>query len=258
MNDENRNDELVKKETTTLTTRQSFKLPESIDDFGIEDLKLSNLLICQAQSNKAIDAGIQPGMIYDSITLEGYSKLEIIMFYKFDTRILFGEDVGDPVRCYSPDAKHPSAPIPIHDNCVHCPEHIRSIEVIKEKGGNKYGDCNRTFNFACIPLNAEAGSEQDFPFLVPMQRSNAVVAKNLINIAFRKRQELFITSRILSTIEIKGDKGRYYNYLTKDSGNIDEQNIERARYWLSFLKEMQKAQRLIIDFEGEPKEDVPF
>ena len=68
--EENGNGSIVKSDNENkMINKVNFQLPESISDFGIEDLKLSTVFICQDQSNKARDKGIVPGSLYDSITL---------------------------------------------------------------------------------------------------------------------------------------------------------------------------------------------
>ena len=247
--------EIEKKDNnaTAIQTKRSFELPESISDFGIEDLRLSTIFICQDQSNKARDKEIKPGSLYDSITFEEFVKIPVIFIYSFTTRILYGDSVGDPLKCYSQDGKIPSHSSPIHPNCVSCPENIKPADKI-EKGKSKYGKCNRTFNFACIPPKLEAGDERDFPFIVPFQRTNAQTAKNLINLVFRKRQELYTLTREIETIETRNDKGRFYTLQVNEGEKINDSDFERSKYWLAFIKAMVKAQKLIIDSssnEGE-------
>jgi hypothetical protein len=254
MNDEKKENnvetDLANAAKNEITKPLSFDLPESIEDFDLQDLRLSNIFICQDQSNKARDEGVQPGMLYDNLTLEGYESLNCIMFYSFTTRILYGANVGDSLVCYSQDGKVPSAPSPIHDNCVSCPENIKPADKI-EKGKSRYGNCNRTFNFACILSGQEVGSEKDFPFLISMQRTNAPIAKNLINIVFRKRQELYDIERTITTKQTENDQGRFYTFQVTDLESISDEDKERCRYWLAFMKAMLKAQKLIIDYEGE-------
>lgn len=262
--DEEKKDGLVKKENTSLSVKASLDLPESIADFGVEDLRLSSMFICQDQSNKARDAGIKPGNFYDTMTFEEVKELDAILIYCFTTRILYGDDIGDPLKCYSQDGKIPSAPNPVNDNCVTCKENIRPSGEIN-KGESRYGKCNRTFNFACIAPNVELGGEKDFPFIIPMQRSNAIIAKNIINLAFRKRQELYSVVRQFRTKEVKGEKGRFYSIDFSETGKSESDDIERSKYWLKFIKQMIHSQKLIVTGNEEEKNvtpgkdgDIPF
>jgi hypothetical protein len=262
MEDEKKN-EIVKKEETKLA-KPTLDLPESIADFGVEDLRLSSMFICQDQSNKARDIGIKPGNFYDNVTMEEHKELDTILVYCFTTRILYGDDIGDPLKCYSQDGKIPSAPNPVNSNCITCEENIKPNDKIK-KGESRYGKCNRTFNFACILPNVELGSEKDFPFILPMQRSNATTAKNIINLAFRKRQELYAVTRQFRTKETKGERGRYYSLDFIEIGKTENDDIERAKYWLKFIKQMIMAQKLIVTGDLVEKDvtpgkdgDIPF
>jgi hypothetical protein len=233
----------------------SFQVPESIDDIDIQDIRLSNLFICQDQS-KARDKDVQPGMLYDNQTFESYPSLKVIMFFKFNSRILYGAKPGDPVRCFSSDGKIPSMHPSINPDCISCHENIRQAHTIK-KGESKYGACNRTFNFGCILPNVEEGSEKDFPFLISMQRMNMPTAKKIVNMLFRKRQELFFIERQIETEQITNDKGRFYIFKITDLEAVSENDIHRSKYWLQFLKEMMKAQRLIINYDDEEKNITP-
>jgi hypothetical protein len=266
MSDEEKKDttEIEKKKDTALVKPNDFKLPESIDGLDPQDLRLSNLFICQDQSNKARDKGVGPGMLYDNQTFDAFEKLEVIMFYKFDSRILYGLDPGDPIRCFSPNGKTPEMSPSIHNDCITCQENIKSSDKL-QPGQSKYGDCNRTFNFACIKPNITEGSEEDFAFLISMQRMNMPLGKQIINMLMRRRQELFMINRLIQTEQVSNEKGRWYKFKITDSAPTNQDDIERAKYWLQFLKAMQKAQKLIIDIQVNeeeknitPNEDIPF
>lgn len=256
MEDEKKDGLVKPNNETSLAKNTTLDLPESIADFGVEDLRLSSMFICQDQSNKARDIGIKPGYFYDNITMEEHKELDVILVYCFTTRILYGDNIGDALKCYSQDGKIPSAPNPINDNCITCKENIKPSNEIK-KGESKYGKCNRTFNFACIIPSIEIGSEKDFPFIIPMQRSNAAIAKNIINISFRKRQELFSVVRQFRTKETKGERGRYYSLDFSELNKTENDDIERAKYWLKFIKQMVLAQKLIVTGNEEEKNITP-
>jgi hypothetical protein len=264
MNDEKKENELSKTESQPLTIKPKIDLPDSIEDFDIEDLQLSNYFICQDQSNKARDGGVEPGMIYDPNTFKSYTELELIIFFHFKTRIHYGPEIGDPLVCYSQDNKYPAHPTPINANCATCPENIRPVEDIK-KGESKYGKCNKTFNFACILPDLEAGNELDFPFIISMQRTNAKTAKNILNQVIKKRQQLYTIMKKVSAFQVVTEKFRYYNFKVEDGGATSVEDIERSNYWLQFMKMMKDAKRLTIDIEGDEGEkivnndsDIPF
>lgn len=242
--------DIEKKEDAALATGDQFKMPESIGDFDQSDLQLSNIFICQDQSSKAREEGVMPGNLYDSMTFEQWDILELIMCYQFNTRILYGENTSDPLKCYSPNAKFPTHPTPISPNCVECPENI------KPTGG--YGLCNRIFNFACIiPKANDPDGENDFPLLLPMQRFNAPVAKKLLNISLRMKKELFYCTRAIKTKSTKNDKGTFFTFDISKMNDCTPEDLERARFWMQFLMEMNKQQKISID-NAVDDADVPF
>jgi hypothetical protein len=255
--------DIEKKNESTLVKPAAFELPEGISDFDEKDLILSNLFICQEQSRGAKDEGILVGHLFDTVTRESWDTLDVILIYQFKTRILYGEDIGDSVRCYSQDGKTPSHPTPKHHNCIECPEFMKPIEEVQATG-KKYGECNITINFAAIVPGVESGSPEDFPFVISMQRTNINTAKNIMNLCLRKRQSLFAVVRNISTDEIDGKKGRFYIFRITEKDKISDADLERAKVWTNFIKQMHQSRRLSVDNDDEIKDvtpeddDIPF
>ncbi len=245
-------------------------LPPGSERPGFEEMEQSDIImprlaLCQSgtpqrkKSEEKYIEGLDEAMYFNTITRKIYGeKIIVVPLMFFTSRILFGENMGDPLPCQALDGKtgigNPGGA------CIQCP--LKEFGTSK-KQGSKAPACTKLYNYAVLVADEQRIVHAEDLAVFTMKSSGANDAMGW-NTLMRLRAgtpmyagmyELFSMPATNGTNSWHAPKVQNAGWVSKDSADA----ARAAHEAISALRSQGRLQHDISDLgpQGDATEDKP-
>ena len=222
---------------------------EGMEDIDIDDLTLPRVRVIQPTSKLEGERG----HFHYNLTNECMRTINAVLLKVTKTRVYWDpDDLAAPPCCASDDNKQPRAehvgkftPTGLCKDCAH----------VAWGEDRTPPDCRLTYTF----LAADRDND-DTPFLIGLAGSSAKHAKKLLSTFFLKSAPLWARPVVINSMEVKNDKGRFYEVLiVPNGGEAFDWRPYRAMYLALQAATITADTEPTLDTDGAAKEgELPF
>ena len=229
--------------------------PAGTENIDRSDMTLPRLGLCQNNSPQRIrtDAkyieGLREGDFFNSITGEVYGeRLQIVPLLFYKSRILFGEEMGGPLRCQATDGLHgigtPGG------ECTTCPLSQFGVDGTKP-------ECHKLFNYAALVVAKDGRVHPEGMLVFSLKSSGLKVAMDWNALIKLRRADIFAGVYEISSVHQKNDKGQWYAPVVKNAGWVSKDTHQSAQIAYAAVAELNRQGRLkhdVSDLAGDGQE----
>jgi hypothetical protein len=194
---------------------------------GMEDLDSSDILIPRVSIQQPTSKGdADPGLLVCNLGAEPRKSILVVPLKITKGRVLFGETIGDELRCKSDDGLLPSTTIATpQSNCCAQRNGTRIVPTCQQAiwDNGQRPQCKEVKKI--VFLDAETLQL----FVMDFKGSALAAPKSLTTMAFTLQRGLYAVKAELSTEKVKGAKGNYYIPVFKNVEACDEQLYKSAQ-----------------------------
>jgi len=192
----------------TVVEAQVPAIPEEFAGAGLESMDRSDLIIPRAQviqPTSKLDG--RPGQFHFNLTGECKDEINAVLVNMSKGRVYWSADLAADPLCASDDAKTPrEAQEGYGPTCDVCP-----YAQWGEDGAPPA--CRLVYNFLAADLD-----DDSTPFLLALHGTSVKHAKTVLSAFSLKRKPLFSQPVVISSVEVKNDKGRFYEVVMRPNG----------------------------------------
>lgn len=259
MSEESKETAIEKQDTSVMLNKET-GVPVGFEDYdGDEDLQMMpRIKVCQNTSKEAKKNGVPEGEFYNTLSFEHWPTIRFIIAMRSKSRVLHGEKMSDPNRCYSNDGAYPNSPEPININCAECKENRK-----KPEDGGGYGNCNLVENFIIKEVDSKFTSEA----LLSFKSTQYKIAKQILAGLRHTNKNLWSYVFKANIVEMEGNNGAYFSMvIPRDRPTTEEEQQAAHNRFLIFSSEQinyeEKNETKTKTENGveQPKdqEEIPF
>lgn len=180
---------------------------------GLEDIDQSDLMLPRVrviQPTSKLDG--PAGSFHNSLSGESKPQIHAVLLRVTKSRVCWDpSDLAAPPLCASDDARTPRAANlgTYSADCASCP-------MAQWGKDGEPPQCRLTYNFLAADLDDEGT-----PFILSLAGASVKNARKIVSVFVLKRKKLFSRPVKIESVEVKNDRGRYFEVVLSLNGGGD-------------------------------------
>lgn len=192
----------------TVVESQVPAIPEEYALAGLEAMERSDLIIPRArviQPTSKLDG--KPGEFHFNLTGTTKELVHAVLINMTKGRVYWSADLAADPICASDDAKTPRQAV------QGCGPTCEACTYAQWGDDDKPPACNLVYNFLAADTD-----EDNAPFILSLHGASVKHAKTILSAFTLKRRPLFAEPVTIMAVEVRNDKGRYYEIVIRPNG----------------------------------------